>query len=350
MSSKNQTESGTIAVEMVLPAIGEPETLVLRRRALPAPRKGEVIVRVEATGVSFAEKSMRRGRYPGQPAFPFVPGYDVVGVIAQRGPGEFELGQRVAAVTKAGGWTDHIVLAAKDLVVVPEGLSAVDAETAVVNGVTAWQMLYDVARIRQGQTILVHGATSGVGVLLVQLARLAGLRVLGTASPAKHDALRALGAEPLDYHADVEAVVKAMAPGGVDAVFDHLGGPSLDSSWRLLGPGGVLVSYALATKLDETDSLLLAFLAHLTKVMWWNALPNGRRAHFYNMWSGKTTQPRAFQKKLRDAIGQVFALLADGRIEARVGGILPLERAAEALRLAESGTVVGKVVIVPGRL
>jgi len=340
-----------IATEMVLPRVGAPETLEVRRRALPAPGAGEVMVRVEATGVSFAEGSMRRGRYPGQPTFPFVPGYDMVGVVTALGPqvAGVAVGQRVAAVTKVGGWADYIVLPATDLVPVPDGLDAAAAETAVVNGVTAWQMLHRLARVRAGQTVLVHGASGGVGVLLVQLARLAGARVIGTASPAKHDAVRALGAEPLDYHGDdLVARVRALAPGGVDAVFDHVGGQSLRDSWRLLAPGGTLVSYGLASKLDAQGSMMGAFLPHLGRIYLWNLLPNGRRAHFYNLWGGKTLRPRRFHRELRAALTEVFALLAQGRIQARVARRLPLERAAEGMRLAESGTVVGKVVLVPG--
>jgi len=340
-----------MTTEIVLPGIGAPETLHVRRRDLPAPGKGEVMIRVEASGVSFAEKSMCRGRYPGQPKFPFVPGYDLVGVVTARGPGvsTVAVGQRVAALTKTGGWADYVLRDEAGLVPVPDGVDAAEAETAVVNGVTAWQMLHRLARVRSGQTVLVHGASGGVGVLLVQLAHLAGARVLGTASPAKHDAVRALGAEPLDYHdADLAGRVRALAPGGVDAVFDHLGGQSLYDSWKMLAPGGTLVSYGLASLLDAPGSMIGAFLPHLTRVYSWNALPNGRHAHFYNLWGGKTLRPRTFQRELRLALTEVFSLLAQGRIKAQIAFQLPLERAAEGLRLAESGTVVGKVVLVPG--
>jgi len=350
-----ERESKTmIATEMVLPGVGAPETLEVRRRELPAPGAGEAAVRVEATGVSFAEQQMRRGRYPGQPAFPFVPGYDVVGVVTALSPGVagsagVAVGQRVAALTKVGGWADHVVLPAADLVPVPDGVDAAAAETAVVNGVTAWQMLHRLARVRAGQTVLVHGATGGVGVLLVQLARLAGARVLGTASPAKQDAVRALGAEPLDYHGDdLVARVHALAPGGVDAVFDHVGGQSLRDSWRMLAPGGTLVSYGTASTRDTQGSPWAPILKNLARVYLWNALPNGRHARSYNLWGGKTLRPRRFHRKLRAALTEVFALLAQGRIQAQIARQLPLERVAEAMRLAESGTVSGKVVLVPG--
>ena len=340
-----------IATEMVLPAVGAPETLQVRRRELPAPGAGEVMIRVEATGVSFAEQQMRRGRYPGQPAFPFVPGYDVVGVVTALGSrvAGVAVGQRVAALTKVGGWADNIVLPIADLVPVPDGVDAAAAETAVVTGVTAWQMLHRLARVRAGQTVLVHGATGGVGVLLVQLARLAGALVLGTASPAKQDVVRALGAEPLDYSAgDLVGQVRALAPGGVDAVFDHVGGQSLRDSWRMLARGGTLVSYGTASTRDTQGSPWAPILKNVAKVYLWNALPNGRHARSYNLWGGKMLRPRRFHREVRAALTEVFALLAQGRIQAQVARQLPLERAAEAMRLAESGTVSGKVVLVPG--
>ncbi|MBA3947346.1 MAG: zinc-binding dehydrogenase [Herpetosiphonaceae bacterium] len=340
-----------MATEIVLPAVGEPETLEVRQRELPEPIKGEVMIRVEATGVSFAEQSMRRGRYPGQPAFPFVPGYDLVGVVTVLGPTvtSVTVGQRVAAVTKIGGWADYAILPAADLVPVPDGLDAAAAETAVVNGVTAWQMLHGLARVRSGRTILVHGASGGVGVLLVQLARVAGVRVIGTASSSKQNVVRALGAEPLDYRSgDIVAQVRALAPDGVDAVFDHVGGPGLNDSWRMLTPDGTLVCYGVASELDTQSSLWGTMLKTLARVYLWNVLPNGRHAYFYNLWGGKMLRPRTFRHKLRTALTQVFALLAQGRIQAQIARRLPLERAAEALRLAKSGTVSGKVVLVPG--
>jgi len=339
-----------IVTEMVLPSVGEPETLQMRQRELAAPGAGQVVVRIEATGVSFAERSMRRGRYPGQPAFPFVPGYDLVGVVAVLGPAvvEVALGQRVAALTKIGGWADYIILPAADLVPVPDGVDAAAAETAVVNGVTAWQMLHSLAKVRAGQTILVHGASGGVGGLLVQLAHEAGVRVIGTGSAAKQEAVRALGAEPLDYRSvDIVAQVRTLAPGGVDAVFDPVGGRSLHDSWRMLGPGGTLVAYGLSSLLDSPGSLIWEFLRLVIRILSWKILPNNRHAYFYDVWGGKTWRPRRFHRELHAAMTQVFTLLAQGRIQAQIAQRLPLKRAAEGMRLAESGTASGKVVLIP---
>lgn len=345
------TEPTTNALtEVVLPGRVEPSGLQLRTRPLPVAGPGQALVAVLASGISFAEQSMRRGRYPGQPKFPFVPGYDLVGSVVAVGPGVDPglVGTRVAAMTKTGGWASHALVRSDDLVPVPDGVGAAEAETLVVNGLTAWQMLHRTARIRAGQTILVHGASGGVGTTLVQLAVRHGVRVIGTASPRHHDALGAMGAEPVDYATDgLTERLRALAPGGVDAAFDHLGGESLRRSWQLLAPRGTLVSYAIASGLDGTGSLVAAFTATVAQLAWWNALPNGHRATFYNVWSGHLAQPRAFRARLRADLARVFGLLADGALTPQVGAQLPLSRVVEAMELAESHTVRGKVVLVP---
>jgi synaptic vesicle membrane protein VAT-1 len=130
--------------EIVLPGVVAPEGLQLRTSPIPRPAAGQVVIRMEAAGVSFAEQQMRRGRYYDQPPFPFVPGYDLVGTVAAAGPGTDPalLGQRVAALIKVGGWASHVLVEAAEVVPVPPGLDAAQAETVVLNGITAWQMLH----------------------------------------------------------------------------------------------------------------------------------------------------------------------------------------------------------------
>ncbi|MCL2729686.1 MAG: medium chain dehydrogenase/reductase family protein [Actinomycetia bacterium] len=337
-------------VEVVLPGKVEPEGLEIRKGPAPTAGPGQVVVRMEATGVSFAEQQMRRGRYYDQPPFPFVPGYDLVGTVAATGEGvDTELvGTRVAALVKVGGWASYVVVDAADVVPVPAGIDPAEAETLVVNGITAWQMLHRKARVRAGQTVLVHGANGGVGSVLVQLARAAGVKVIGTASARHHDALRALGAVPVDYRTeDVPARVRELAPGGVDAVFDHIGGRSVVDSWHLLAPGGTLVSYGSASTRDDQGSKQWPVLKLLGRVWLWNALPNGRHAYFFNVWAGRALNKDRFRARLRDDLTQVFAAQQRGDVTAQIAARLPLVQAADALRLAESGTVTGKVVLTP---
>ena len=340
----------TQTTEVVLPGRVEPDGLQVRTRDLPAPAAGQVVLRMDATGVSFAEQQMRRGKYYDQPPFPFVPGYDVVGTVTATGPGVDPAlaGGRFAAVTKTGGWASHLLLDAADLVPVPDRVDPADAETVVVNGVTAWQMLHRTARVRSGATIVVLGANGGGGSTLVQLARHAGITVIGSASPRHHAALRAFGVTPVDHHDPaMYRRIRELAPDGVDAVFDHVGGPGIVESWRLLRRGGSLVSYGTAaTKNDEGDSRL-PVLTLFGRLALWNVLPNGRSASFYNFWAGRRLRADAFRARLRDDLTTVLTLLADGVLAAQVAGRFPLSDAASALALDESRTVAGKVVIVP---
>ncbi|WP_329292614.1 medium chain dehydrogenase/reductase family protein [Streptomyces pseudovenezuelae] len=338
-------------VEVVLPGKVEPEGLEIRHGAVPAAGAGQVVIRMEATGVSFAEQQMRRGRYYDQPPFPFVPGYDLVGTVQATGEGvdPHLAGTRVAALVKVGGWASHVRVDAADVVPVPDGIGAAEAETLVVNGITAWQMLHRKARVRAGQTVVVHGANGGVGSVLVQLARAAGAQVIGTASPRHHDALRERGVVPVDYRADdLAARIRVVAPReGVHAVFDHVGGRGIVDSWRLLAPGGTLVSYGSAATRDAEGSKQWPVLKLLGRVWLWNALPNRRRALFFNVWAGRALAKNRFRSRLRADLTQVFAALQRGEVSAQIAAQLPLARAAEALRLAESGTVAGKVVLNP---
>lgn len=339
-----------LLTEVVLPRPTEPSGFELRQRPIPTPARGQVLVRVEATGISFAEQSMRRGRYPGQPKFPLVPGYDLVGTVQAVGGGVDPAwtGVRVAAATKTGGWATHTLVPAADLVPVPAGLDPAEVETLIVNGITAWQMLRRQARVKAGQTVLVHGANGGVGTLLVQLARHLGVRVIGTASPRHHAALRELGATPLDYAApDLAAQVRRLAPGGVDAVFDHLGLESARRSFGLLARGGTLVAYGMATERDSRSSMVTLFGRMIGQIVAWNAAPNGRRATFYDFWGGRTVTPGAFRRRQHEDLTQVMRLLAQGVVRPQIAARFALSSAAQAMELAESRTVLGKVVLLP---
>ncbi|WP_421761854.1 zinc-binding dehydrogenase [Devosia sp.] len=341
---KNQT------LEVVLPGIVAPSGLQLRQAALPTPAAHQVLLQMEATGVSFAEKSMRRGRYPGQPKFPFVPGYDVVGTVLAVGPGVDValLGQRVAAAIKTGGWATHLLVPADEVVAVPAGLEPANAETVVVNGVTAWQMLYNKAKAKPGQTILVLGASSGVATVLAQLAVSDGIRVIGTASPRHHEALRALGVEPLDYaDPNLSARVRELSPSGVDAVFDHLGPKSAKASFDLLDQGGTLVAYGIAADLDKTTALLPTFVGFLSQLALWSALPNGKHAVFYDFWEGMIVGPAASKSRRREDLGKVLARMSSGAIKPVIAATFQLRDARAALEFAEARGVFGKVVMVP---
>jgi NADPH2:quinone reductase len=217
----------------------------------------------------------------------------------------------------------------------------------VVNGVTAWRMLHRSARVQPGQTIVVLGAAGGVGSTLVQLARHAGIRVIGTAGLEAHQCVRELGAIPVDYrNEDVPARVRDLAPEGVAAVFDHVGGPGIVDSWRMLAPGGTLVAYGTVATRDVPGNSRLPVLRLVGRLMLWNALPNRRHATFFNLWAGARKRDR-YRAELRDDLGAVLRLLRDGAITAQIARRFPLRDAGQAMRYAEQGGIVGKVVLEP---
>lgn len=341
----------TTTTKIVLPGLVEPEGLqVVHDAPVAQPAAGQLLVAVEVTGITYAEQAMRRGRYFSQPAFPFTPGYDLVGTVLAAGPDTDSalVGRRVAAMTKTGAWTGHAVVQARDSIPVPENLDPELVEALTVNGVTAWQMLHRAAKVTRGQTILVFGANGGVGGVLIQLALHAGIRVIGAASPRHHQALRAAGVEPVDY-ADPQLAdrVRALAPNGVDAVFDNVGGETTRTAFALLARGGTLVSYAIIAAVSGTGSLWPPFLQAIGRGLWWSALPNGKHATFYDLWSGHGLRKARFRRHLEADLSAVLDLLGQGVLQPVIAARYLLTEVAAALTLAESRTISGKIVLIP---
>ncbi|PJJ72974.1 NADPH2:quinone reductase [Diaminobutyricimonas aerilata] len=342
--------STTESIEVVLPRITDPDGLELRDQTPPTPGAGQVLVRMEATGISFAEQQMMRGRYYDQPAFPFVPGYDLVGRVEAVGAGvdPSTLGRRVAAVTKTGGWASRVVVDAADLLPVPDDIDAATVEALLVNGITAYKMLHAMARPRAGRTVVVLGANGGVGDLLVQLARHDGLRVLGTASPQHHEALRARSVEPVDYRApDAYDQLRLLAPEGVDAVFDHIGGPGLRESWRLLRRGGRLVSYGSVATVNDRGNPRIPVLKLILRLALWSALPDGRSGGFFDFWAGRRDRSR-FNAGQREAVDALLELVRLGAIRPQIAERYPLSQVREAMHAVESRSHAGKIVLLGG--
>jgi NADPH:quinone reductase-like Zn-dependent oxidoreductase len=351
MTNPNIEGQNTKSRAIVLPGRVEPEALLTVQREIPGPAAGQLLVRLEATGVSFAEVQMRRGRYPGQPAFPFVPGYDLVGRVVAVGAGVrgFSIGDRIAAMTLVGAWAELSAVDARAAVPVPAAVSSAHAAAVIVNGVTARRLLID-ARVRRGDRVLVHGAGGGVGTLLVQLARSLGAQVIGTGRAAQRATIEALGARFIDYrNENVAERVRALAPEGVAAVFDHVGGESLKSSYGLLARGGTLISYGSASTRDATGSAWTPIVRNMLWALGKSLLPGGRRVRSFDVWGRAElglTRARFFER-YRGDLEAVLAHVARGELAATVAASFPLTRAAEALRLHESGTTSGKILLVP---
>jgi len=330
-------------LRILITAKGGPEVLKLVEEDVPQPSSGEVRVKVLAAGVAYAEVLMRHGLYPNQPPFPFSPGYDVVGDIDAVGDGveKFAVGQRVAALTMTGGYSQFTVIPADYLVPVPDGLDPAEAVALVLNYVTAYQLMHRVARLRPGQSLLVHSAAGGVGTAALQLGRILGLKMFGTASKAKHSVISALGGIPIDYRTENFVVrIHQLAPDGLDSVLDPIGGPQWWASYRCLKRGGTLVCYGVQAAVSKGKLAAGAGFAllGLTKL-----LPDGKKSTWYNITTLRDRHPEQF----REDLSKLFDLLAARQIRPLIAARFPLREAARANAMLESAQLTGKLVLLP---
>src|SRR5262245_14625045 len=231
---------------------GGPDALRMVEEECPEPQDGEVRVRVLAAGVSLPDVMMREGIHPETPRLPFTPGWDFVGVVDGFGNWSrgLELGQLVAALPIHGSYAEYVCLPERELVPVPPGLDPAVAVSLVLNYITAYQMLHRSAKVKPGQRVLIHGASGGVGSALMQLGRLAGLEMYGTASSRGARAVTDLGGVPIDYqNQDFVAEIRRLTRDGVDVVFDGMGGTHMWRSRKALRRGGKVVVYGLTSSL-----------------------------------------------------------------------------------------------------
>lgn len=325
---------------------GPADSLVLRDTPLPPPGPGEVRVRVEAAGVAYADVVMRNGLYPGVKV-PVIPGYDLCGRIEALGPdapAHLAIGMRVCAVTVTGSYARHRNVPAALCVAAPEGPPPDKIVAACMNGLTAFQMFHRCVGPEAGETVLVHGAAGGVGTLLLDLARMAGVKAVGTASQGKHGFVEARGAIPIDYRAtDFVAETQRLAPGGVVGVFDHIGGKHFKRSLSLVRAGGTGVLYGGydATKGGKPNPLAFLDLLLGSGLNAFQLFGQSRSVTGYNVQYWRDARPAAYAKDL----AALMALVGDGRLDPEIGAVLPLERAGEAHRMLETASVAGKIVL-----
>jgi NADPH:quinone reductase-like Zn-dependent oxidoreductase len=315
------------------------------REPMPRAEAGEVRVRILAAGVAFADLLRMRGLYPGDPALPFSPGWDLAGEIDQVGAGvtAWRVGQPVVALTGYGNYTRYRTLQADDLVAMPEETEPAEAVCLCLNYVTAYQLLHRMAKARQGETVLVHGAAGGVGTALLQLGALAGLKLYGVASKPHLATVTGLGGVAIDRQTeDFVRRVRALPGGGVDVALDPIGGATALRSFRALRAGGRLVSYGLSGLLNlPRYAVPLAYLTHFARLMLWNLLPGRRRARFYSIGSMRARRPLW----IREDLTLLLDLLRRRRIAPLIAERLPLARAPEALERLAQGQVQGKLVL-----
>ncbi len=326
-----------------LRSFGDPDGLEVVDASLPRAGRGEVRVRVLASGIEYTDGLIRRHLYPqtGLIRPPFVMGYDVVGEIDQVGDGVsgFRVGDRVADMTVVGSNAAYRTLRADHLTRVPAGVDPAEAATLILSWMTAYQGLHRAARVRRGQRVLVHGAAGAVGQALIALGRLAGLEMWGTARRENAALVRELGATPIDYRREDFTRV---LPGGFDVIFDGVGENGYRRSREALKPGGLLVAIGYSAGVQEKRRML-TMLGWIARLYLWRWLPGRKRAFFYSINVMRALHPAWF----REDLGRLLGLLGSGAIRPNIAERISFDGVAEAHRRIEAGGLKGKLVLCP---
>lgn len=300
---------------VVLRETGGPEQLVSEEVPEPEARDGEVVVRVHAVGVNFADVLVRQGRYPQPPELPTVPGSEVAGEVD---------GRRVMALPRGGGYSEAVAVDEQLIVPLPEGASFEEGAGFLLTYLTAWIPLTRQVRVGRGSVVLVHAGSGGVGAASIQLAKHLGAEVVATASTEEKRAVA------LEQGADQALGYEDFGDVRADVVLDPVGGEVFTSSFGVLKPLGSVVALGFAGG-------------------WWEPLDPaplvGRNLSMHGFYLGRLM--RHEPALVQEAVGELLELWASGAVKPLVGATFPLERAAEAHALIEARRHVGKVVLVP---
>ncbi len=313
--------------------LGGPDVLRYEDVAIPEAGSGEALVRLEAIGVNFVDCNYRKGAY--RTVLPFTPGMEAAGTVAAVGKAvtEVRAGDRVAYAPHMGAYAEYAVVPAERLVAIPDGLDARKAAAALLQGMTAHYLATSVCPLQRGDTALVHAAAGGVGLLLTQMAKLRGARVLGTVSTReKAELAREAGVDEVILYTerDFETEVMRLTDGkGVTAVYDSVGRSTFDKSLRCLAIRGTLALFGQASgPVPPVDPLRLWERSIL--------LTRPALAHY--------TRTR---EELLARANDVLSWVNAGKLRLTVSRVLPLEDAPEAHRLLEGRQTAGKVLLIP---
>ncbi len=333
-----------------IPKIGEPDVLEVREAPDPVPGPGEVRIRVEASGINFADILARMGLYPDAPKLPAVVGYEVAGVVDEVGDAVDSLssGDRVVSMTRFGGYSDVVCVSHEMVRLQPENLGAEETASIPVNYLTAWLMLVRLGNVREGDRVLVHACAGGVGLAAVQICHHFGAEVIGTASAGKHERLRDMGVgECIDYRTqDFEEVVADLTDGrGVDIALDAVGGESFAKSYRCLDSFGRLFVFGVSSLAPGSKRRLGAALLGLLRMPKFKplSLMTFNRGVFGvnvgHLWHRGD--------ELAAMLGEILDLFADGTFVPVVDRVFPFAEAAAAHQYIQDRKNFGKVMLTP---
>ena len=320
---------------MAIKTPGGPEVLVAEERPLPRPGPDEILVRVRAAGVNRPDVAQRSGHYPPPPGASDLPGLEVAGEVAALGEGarRFAIGDKVCALAPGGGYAQFCKLHETSALPIPEGLSMVEAAAVPETYFTVWTNVFDRGRLRQGETLLVHGGSSGIGTTAIMLAKAFGARVVTTAgSPEKCESCVKLGADvAINYrNEDFVAATKSATQGhGADVILDMVGGDYVARNYEAAAEQGRIVQIAFLKDPKVTLDLRRLMMKRLVH-------------------TGSTLRPRTVEEKgaiARSLEEKVWPLLRKGRCKPVIHAVFKLAEVPKAHALMESSAHIGKIVL-----
>ena len=315
---------------------GGPEMLVPETRALPAPKAGEVLVKVAAAGINRPDVAQRSGSYPPPPGASDLPGLEIAGEVVALGEGaKHKIGDKVMSLVAGGGYAQYCIAQDAQAMTVPSSLSMQEAGAIPETLMTVWHNVFERGALKAGETLLIHGGSSGIGTMAIQLAKAFGAKVIATVgSQDKADACLKLGADhAVNYKTEdfVEAVKKATGGNGADVILDMVGGDYIDRNYDAAAVEGRIVQIAFLSGTPKAT-------ANFAKLM-------VKRLHH----TGSTLRPRSNADKAAMVAAieaKVLPLLREGRVKPLMDSTFPLEKAADAHRRMETSEHIGKIVLV----
>ncbi len=333
----------------VISAYGGPEVLKIVEDRKGQPTTGLLGIRVLGSGVAFGDVLKREGKMPSMPSLPYTPGYDFIGRVEFVGPdSQYSIGQKVAGLVPNGANTEYILVKEKYIIPVDDSVDTAEGVATCLNYVTAWQMLTRVAKAQPGERLLIHGAGGGVGTALMQLGKLLGLEMYGTASKGKHEILKQHNTQPIDYKSeDFVKVVNELPNPGVDIVIDGIGGKTLGRSYEALRKNGRLISYGISA---STGSEALVAYGTFARLFWYWMKPDSRKAFFYIVVPNIAAKMSPVTKssnneEVREDLKLMFQYLKEKKIHPIVGATFSLRQIVEAHRAIDNASVPGKIVL-----
>jgi NADPH2:quinone reductase len=311
---------------------GAPEVLVLAQRPLPAPKSGEVLVKVTATGVNGPDMMQRKGLYPAPAGASDLLGLEISGEVAAIGDGvtRWKVGDTLCGLTNGGGYAEYCTIDAHHCLPIPKGVSLIDAAGLPETFFTVWSNVFIGAQLKAGETFLVHGGAGGIGTTCIQLGKAFGAKVIATDSPdARCGICRDLGADRVIDYKQEDFVEAVRAEGGANVILDIVGGPNIEKNIKAASPDARIIQLAFAAGSKVEINLMPIMLKRL-------------------IYTGSTlrTRPVAFKTRVAQELeARVWPLIEAAKIRVVTGRTLPLAQAAEAHTLMESAAHTGKILL-----